>query len=102
MALNSSSESGNKFEAGEAKDVRNNTSSISDSEAEILEKVRQGKLTAVKWYKDTHGCGLKEANDAVDRVVAKHPEEFGTASGTGCSVIVLIGISLTIGALAIL
>ena len=46
---------------------------------------------------------LKEAKDAVDAVRANHyVESGGAASGTGCSIIVLIGIGLTLGALALL
>ena len=93
---------GNKFKAGEAKVVRNNTSNVSKTEAEILDKIKQGKLIAVKWYKETYNCDLKEAKDAVEEVMAKHVGELGNASGTGCSVIVLIGIGLTLGTIALL
>lgn len=96
---------GNKFKAGEARVVRNrNNSSIPDEEAVILDKVKsQGKLCTVKWYKETYNCGLKEAKDIVDDICAKHYDEFGGAtSGNGCSIIVLIGISLTLGALALI
>jgi len=92
---------GNKFKAGEARIVRPNDS-VTDEDAEIIDKINsQGKLSAVKWYKDTHNCGLKEAKDAVDSICVKH-NVGGGASGTGCSVIVLIGISLTLGALSLL
>ena len=63
----------------------------------------QGKLSAVKWYKEVHNCGLAEAKDSVDEICANHYVESGSnGSGTGCSIIVLIGISLTLGALALI
>ena len=95
---------GKKFKAGEAKVVRNtsNTTDATGEEAEILDMVKaQGKLSAVKWYKEVHNCGLAEAKDSVDEICANHYVESGSnGSGTGCSIIVLIGISLTLGALA--
>lgn len=97
---------GKKFEAGEAKVVRNtsNTTDATGEEAEILDMVKaQGKLSAVKWYKEVHNCGLAEAKDSVDEICANHYVESGSnGSGTGCSIIVLIGISLTLGALALI
>ena len=62
----------------------------------------QGIISAVKWYKDKYNCGLKEAKDYVDNIAAKHNVVSGGGSGSGCSIIVLIGISLTLGAIAIL
>ncbi len=97
---------GKKFKAGEAKVVRNtsNTTDATGEEAEILDMVKaQGKLSAVKWYKEVHNCGLAEAKDSVDEICANHYVESGSnGSGTGCSIIVLIGISLTLGALALI
>lgn len=95
---------GNKFKAGEAKVVRNNpNTNVNAEEAEVLDKVNsQGMLVAVKWYKETHNCGLAEAKDAVDAICAKHVGELSNTSGTGCCVIALIGFSLTLGALALI
>ena len=94
---------GKKFKAGEAKIVRS-TSNATDAtaeEAEIIDKVNSmGKFGAIKWYKEVHNCGLAEAKDVVDEVMVKHHVWGGNGSGTGCSIIVLIGISLTLGALA--
>lgn len=96
----------NKFKAGEAKVVRNipNTTDSTAEEAEIMDKVNsKGNLSAVKWYKETHNCGLAEAKDSVDAICAKHyVGGGGNGSGTGCSIIVLIGISLTLGTLALI
>jgi ribosomal protein L7/L12 len=62
------------------------------------------KLQAVKWYKERHNCSLSEAKDAVDAIAAKHSSElsFANAGGSGCSIIILIGISITLGAMFIL
>ena len=90
---------GNKFKAGEAKVVRPNAIG---EEAKILELVNtKGPLAAVKWYKDTHNCGLKEAKDAVDKARGISPTSTDT-SGTGCSIIILIGIGLTLCAFTLL
>ena len=98
---------GNRFKAGEAKVVRNtlNATNATAEEQEILDKINsQGKLSTVKWYKETHNCGLAEAKDAVDAIVDKHSSElsYANTSGSGCSIIVLIGISITLGAMFIL
>lgn len=91
---------GNKFKAGEAKIVRPN-SSLSEDESQIIGIIQsQGKLSAIKWYKDKYNCDLKEAKDTVDEIAVKHNVVSG--SGSGCSIIVLIGISLTLGALSLL
>ena len=91
---------GNGFKAGEAKVIRN-TSSASD-EAQVIELIKsQGRIYAVKWYKETYNCGLAEAKNVVDSIMVKHhiplPPE---SSGMGCSVIILIGLGLTIGAIS--
>lgn len=97
---------GNKFKAGEAV-VRktNEENQIPEEEALILGMIRsKGKLTTVKWYKEKYNCGLKEAKDAVDGIALKHytPSETDSSSGSGCSIIVLIGISITLGAMFML
>ena len=92
---------GNKFKAGEARIVRPDDS-FSDEESQIIHIIQtQGKISAVKWYKEKYNCGLKEAKDAVDDIAAKHVTELasGPTSGSGCSIIVLIGISITLGAM---
>lgn len=97
---------GKSFKAGEAKVVRNTTNATNATaeEQEILDKINsQGKLSTVKWYKETHNCGLAEAKDAVDAIAAKHCSElsYANSSGSGCSIIVLIGISISLGAMFI-
>lgn len=92
---------GNRFKAGEAKVIRN-TSSSSD-EAKVIELIKsQGQIYAIKWYKETYNCGLAEAKNVVDSIMVKHhiplPPE---SSGMGCSVIILIGLGLTIGAISL-
>lgn len=91
---------GNTFKAGEARVVRPNEN-VSEEESEIVRIIQtQGKLSAVKWYIDKYDCGLKEAKDFVDNIAVKHNAIPG--SGSGCSIIVLIGISITLGAMFLL
>lgn len=92
---------GNKFNAGEARIVRPNKN-VNEEESQIIEITQsQGKLTAVKWYMDRYNCGLKDAKDAVEAVLENNNITL-SASGNGCSIIVLIGISLTLGAMFLL
>lgn len=95
---------GNRFKAGEAVVKRPGGDSVSEEEAMIVGFLPAAKLQAVKWYKERHNCSLSEAKDAVDAIAAKHSSElsFTNTSGSGCSVIVLIGISITLGAMFIL
>ena len=96
---------GNKFKAGEAMvrkpNGKPNYDNVSEEEAMIIGIIQsQGKLSAVKWYKEKYNCGLREAKDAVDDIAAKHITDLtsASASGSGCSIILLIGISITLGA----
>ena len=74
-----------------------------DDESEIIRIIQsQGKLSAVKWYKEKYNCGLKEAKDTVDEIAAKHITEVTSGAGRGCSIFFLIGISATLGALFML
>ena len=92
---------GNRFKAGEAKVIRN-TSSSSD-EAKVIELIKsQGQIYAIKWYKETYNCGLAEAKNVVDSIMVKHHIQLPPESnGMGCSVIILIGLGLTIGAISL-
>ncbi len=92
---------GNKFKAGEAMVRKPNYDNVSEEEAMIIGIIQsQGKLSAIKWYKEKYNCGLREAKDAVDDIAAKHITDLtsASASGSGCSIIILIGISITLGA----
>ena len=94
---------GNKFKAGEAVLKKPGGYNVSEDEAMIV-SILPAKLQAVKWYKERHNCSLSEAKDAVDAIAAKHSSElsFANAGGSGCSVIILIGISITLGAMLML
>lgn len=94
---------GNKFKAGEAVVKRPGADSVSEDEAMVVSFL-PAKLQAVKWYKERHNCSLSEAKDVVDAIAAKHSSElsFANAGGSGCSIIILIGISITLGAMFIL
>ena len=40
------------------------------NDAQIYDLARSGnKIQAIKWYRQLHGVGLKEAKDAVERIV---------------------------------
>ena len=103
MALIKCPECGNKFKAGEAAVMRPGSDSVSEDETMVLSFL-PAKLQAVKWYKERHNCSLSEAKDVVDAIAAKHSSElsFANAGGSGCSIIILIGISITLGAMFIL
>lgn len=91
---------GNKFKAGEAR-IINNNSNITD-EIKIKEIIKsEGPLSAVKWYKETYNCGLAEAKKAVDAIMVKNNIPIPNTNGTGCSIFLLIGIGLTISAIAL-
>lgn len=94
---------GNRFKAGEAVVKKPGDDSVSE-EAMVVNLLPSGKLQTVKWYKERHNCSLSEAKDAVDAIAAKHSSElsFANAGGSGCSVIILIGISITLGAMLML
>ena len=94
---------GNKFKAGEAAVMRPGGDNVSEDEAMVV-SLLPAKLQAVKWYKERHNCSLSEAKDAVDAIAAKHSSElsFANAGGSGCSIIILIGISITLGAMLML
>lgn len=95
---------GKTFKAGEAVVIRKGND-ISEDESLIIGQIQSvGKLYAVKCYKEKYNCELKEAKDAVDAICAKYnlTTNPSSASGSGCSIIVLIGISITLGALFIL
>ena len=91
---------GNKFKAGEAR-IINNTTNLTD-EIKIKEIIQsEGPLIAIKWYKDTYNCGLAEAKDAVDAIMVKSNISYANKSRPGCSVFLIIGIGLTLGAIAL-
>lgn len=95
---------GNRFKAGEAVVKKPGDDSVSEEEAMVVNLLPSGKLQTVKWYKERHNCSLSEAKDAVDAIAAKHSSElsFANAGGSGCSIIILIGISITLGAMFVL
>lgn len=93
---------GSKFSLGETVVRRSGDNNVPEDEAMIVNIIQsQGKLSAVKWYREKYFCDLKEAKDAVDEIVKKHVPELTPegAGGRGCSIIVLIVISITLGAM---
>lgn len=73
-------------------------------EARVREALGGGrKIEAIKTYREVHGVGLKEAKEAVERLVAGDPDAYGSnrASGgaghgavkssSGCGSVLLMG-----------
>lgn len=67
---------------------------------------RGQKIEAIKLYRESHNCGLKEAKDAVEELEAGlrkvSPEKFAQSAGKGClgvaaflMVAVLLALTLT-------
>lgn len=79
---------GNKFKAGEAYiDSENQT-----EDDIILNIIRtQGKLQAVKYYKEAKNIGLKEAKDYVDKLNGDIP----STNNGGCASVILLFILLS-------
>lgn len=68
---------------------------FSPFETEILTLVgRQGKIAAIKRYREASGLGLKESKDIVDALAARAGVK--AASGVGCagSVLLVLGVAL--------
>jgi len=102
---------GKRFKAGEAKTVKINNNDLSEGsedENTIVELTKtKGIIQAVVWYKERSGCSLKEAKDFVDSVTKAHnihpyTNDSSINSGNGCSVIILIGIGMTLGTLLLI
>ncbi len=65
-------------------------------EAEVLDLARnQGKIAAIKRYRDAQVCGLKEAKDAVEALLVEHGVE--PRSGSGCASVLLLGVAVGFG-----
>lgn len=75
---------GKKFKAGEAYVAKKDQS---DDDI-ILNIIRtQGKLQAVKYYKETKKIGIKEAKNYVDKLNGDIPD---TSNNTGCAGVILL------------
>jgi ribosomal protein L7/L12 len=59
-------------------------------EAQVLEIARtQGKIQAIKHYREATGAGLKEAKDAVEAMILRHGVQIAK-SGCASSVLLLV------------
>jgi ribosomal protein L7/L12 len=59
-------------------------------EAQVLEIARtQGKIAAIKHYREATGAGLKEAKDAVEAMILRHGVQIAK-SGCASSVLLLV------------
>ena len=87
----------NKFKAGEAIVVKKSTDSNTNEEDTFIIGIIQSKgiISAVKWYKENHGCSLIEAKNFVDSLAAKN--NIPITSGNGCAILFLIGLSSSLG-----
>jgi ribosomal protein L7/L12 len=71
------------------------TSGTSGMETQVLEIARtQGKIAAIKHYREATGAGLKEAKDAVESLVARHGVSIARS---GCaSAVLLLGVACVV------
>lgn len=68
----------------------------SSADQEVLTIVRnQGKIAAIKRYRDLTGCGLREAKSAVEGLMAKTGTQ--APAGTGCSTTAVVALCLLTG-----
>lgn len=67
----------------------------SDLEAHVLETARtQGKIAAIKHYREATGAGLKEAKDAVEAMILRHGVQIAKS---GCaSAVLLLGAAIVV------
>lgn len=62
---------------------------------------REGKIAAIKRYRELHGGGLAEAKEAVERLIAEHDRDLPEAQrigkpGGGClGLLLLVAMPLT-------
>ena len=62
-----------------------------DVEREVWDLLVAGrKIDAIKRVRERDGCGLKEAKDKVEAVIARHPASFPKIKGTGCGAAALV------------
>ncbi len=65
-------------------------------EAEILDLARnQGKIPAIKRYREAQVCGLKEAKVAVEAMLAEHGVQ--PHAGSGCAGVLLLAVAVGAG-----
>ena len=89
---------GNKFKAGEGLIISNST-----NEARIIELIKSGnRLIAIKTYQAAHNCDLKEAVESVNAIMVKNNIPLPNTNGKGCCIFLLIGIGLSLGAIALI
>lgn len=64
-----------------AREARRELEGLDADVVEILE--REGKIAAIKHYRDETGCGLREAKEAVEQLAAR--VGISPRSGAGCA-----------------
>ena len=94
--------SDSKAETANKSVIQENAFCSEEDEKEIL-KFGAASLMAVKWYKEKHSCGLKEAKDVVDYVLAKHGKQVvSSVNNKGCMITIIIAIASTLSAICCL
>lgn len=94
--------SDSKAETSNKSVIQENAFCSEEDEKEIL-KFGAASLMAVKWYKEKHSCGLKEAKDVVDYVLAKHGKQVvSSVNNKGCMITIIIAIASTLSAICCL
>ena len=71
--------------------VMSNGYVVSEEDRPYAELIESGAmLMAVKEYKETKGCGLKEAKDYIDELAVKMGIRSGYDKGGGCLSVVIV------------
>lgn len=74
---------------------------VSEEDRPYAELIESGAtLMAVKEYKETKGCGLKEAKDYIDELAVKMGIRSGYDKGGGCLsvvIVLIVGLALSAG-----
>ena len=92
----------NKAETTNKSVIQDNALCSEEDEKEIL-KFGAASLMAVKWYKEKHSCGLKEAKDIVDYVFTKHGKQVvSSVNNKGCMITIIIAITSTLSVICCL
>ncbi len=67
-------------------------------EAEVIEILqRQGKIAAIKYYREETGQGLKEAKEAVEELQILAGVDVGHSATSGCASVFLFFAALAYG-----
>jgi ribosomal protein L7/L12 len=89
-AVEAGRQTGGAWAAGGFRGGAEASGSSGDVEREVWDLLVAGrKIEAINRVRERDGCGLKEAKDKVEAVIARHPESFPKIKGTGCGAAIL-------------